>query len=121
MHMKNSRRKFLKNIAGSSAAVAFGGLGAGFTPKSYRNIPGANDRIRVAVIGSNGRGAGMAATFAKQANTEVIYICDVEEKARQKGVDAVVKAGKDAPKGENDFRKMLLDKNVDATYIATPD
>ena len=54
-------------------------------------------------------------------NTEVIYVCDVEEKARQKGIDAVIKTGKDAPKGENDFRKTLLDKDVDATYIATPD
>ena len=119
--MKNSRRRFIKNIAGSSAAIVLGGLGAGFTPKSYRKIMGANDRIKVAVIGANGRGSGMAATFANQANTEVIYVCDVEEKARQKGINAVVKAGKDAPKGENDFRKMLVDKNVDATYIATPD
>lgn len=119
--MTHSRRKFIKNVAGSTAAIAIGGMGVGFSPKSYRRIIGANDRIRVAVIGSNGRGAGMAATFAKQDNTEVIYVCDVEEKARQKGINAVVKAGKDAPKGENDFRKMLLDKNVDATYIATPD
>src|SRR5690348_10190674 len=119
--MTHSRRKFIKNVAGSTAAIAIGGIGVGFSPKSYRKIIGANDRIRVAVIGSNGRGAGMAATFAKQDNTEVIYVCDVEDKARQKGIDAVVKAGKDAPKGENDFRKMLLDKNVDATYIATPD
>ncbi len=119
--MKNSRRRFIKNIAGGSAAVAIGGIASGFTAKSYRNIKGANDRIRVGVIGSNGRGSGMAATFARQPNTDVIYVCDVEVKARQKGIDAVVKAGKDAPKGENDFRKMLLDKDVDATYIATPD
>ncbi len=119
--MTNSRRKFIKNIAGSTTAIAIGGIAAGFSPKSYRKIIGANDRIRVGVIGSNGRGSGMAATFAKQANTDVIYVCDVEEKARQKGIAAVVKAGKEAPKGENDFRKMLLDKNVDATYIATPD
>src|SRR4051812_30422059 len=98
--MKNSRRKFIKNVAGSSAAVAFGGLASGFTAKSYRNIVGANDHIRVAVIGSNGRGAGMAATFAKQPNTDVIFICDVEAGARQKGIDAVVKTGKEAPKGE---------------------
>ncbi len=119
--MKNSRRKFIKNISAGSAAVTFGGIGLGFSSKSYGNIIGANDRIRVAVIGSNGRGSGMAATFAKQPNTEVIYICDVEEKARQKGIDAVVKTGKDAPKGENDFRKALLNKDVDAAYIATPD
>lgn len=45
--MKNSRRRFLKNIAGSSAAIVLGGVGAGFSPKSYRKIMGANDSIRV--------------------------------------------------------------------------
>ncbi len=119
--MKNSRRRFIKNLAGGSAALALGGVSSSFTANSYRRIIGANDHIRVAVIGANGRGAGMAATFAKQDNTDVIYVCDVDEKARQKGINAVVKAGKEAPKGENDFRIMLLDKNVDATYIATPD
>jgi predicted dehydrogenase len=119
--MKNSRRKFIKDVAGTSAAVAFGGIGLGFSPKSYKNILGANDRIRIAVIGTNGRGAGMGATFAKQANTEVLYVCDVEEKAKQKGIAAVVQAGKAAPKGVNDFRTVLGDKNLDAVYIATPD
>src|SRR5689334_4773697 len=119
--MKHSRRQFLKNISLASGAVAIGGAGLGFTSKSYKRIVGANDRVRVAVIGSNGRGAGMAATFAKQDNTDVIFVCDVDEKARQKGINSVQKAGKDAPKGENDFRKILVDKNVDATYIATPD
>src|ERR1700712_5546137 len=102
--MENSRRTFLKNVSAGSAAVAIGGIGVGFSSKSYANIMGANDRIRVAVIGANGRGSGMAATFAKQENTEVIYICDVDQKAREKGINAVVKAGKEAPKGENDFR-----------------
>ena len=119
--MKKSRRSFLKNLAQSSAAVAIGGVGMGFSSKNYRKIIGANDRIRLGVIGANGRGAAMAPVFAKQANTEVTYVCDVDEKARQRGIDAVVKIGKEAPKGENDFRKMLLDKNIDAVYIATPD
>ncbi|MGI8584636.1 MAG: Gfo/Idh/MocA family protein [Chitinophagaceae bacterium] len=119
--MKNSRRKFIKNITAGSAGVAFGGMGLGFSSKSYNNIMGANDRIRIAVIGANGRGSGMAAIFAKQPNTEVIYVCDVEEKARQKGIDAVVKAGKAAPKKAHDFRRVLVDKDLDAVYIATPD
>ncbi len=119
--MKKTRRTFIRNLAQGSAVVAFGGAGLGFTAKNYRKIMGANDRIRVGVIGCNGRGAAMAPIFAKQANTEVIYICDVDEKARTKGIEAVVKTGKDAPKGENDFRKALLDKNMDAAYIATPD
>jgi predicted dehydrogenase len=119
--MKSSRRKFIKNMAGTAAALTAGSITSSFTAKSYRRIIGANDTVQMAVIGCNGRGAGMAAIFAKQPLTDVVYMCDVEEKARQKGIDAVVKAGKQAPKGENDFRKMLLDKNVDAVYIATPD
>jgi predicted dehydrogenase len=119
--MKNSRRKFIKNVTAGSAAVAFGGIGLGFSSKSYNNIIGSNDRIGIAVIGANGRGSGMAAIFAKQANTEVVYLCDVEDKARQKGISAVVATGKIAPKGVNDFRTILDDKNLDAVYIATPD
>jgi predicted dehydrogenase len=119
--MKSSRRKFIKNMAGTAAVLTAGNITSSFTAKSYRRIIGANNTVHMAVIGCNGRGAGMAAIFAKQPLTDVVYMCDVEEKARQKGIDAVVKAGKQAPKGENDFRKMLLDKNVDAVYIATPD
>ena len=96
--MRKSRRAFLKNLARGSAVVAIGGVGVGFSSKSYRKIIGANDHIRLGVIGANGRGAAMAPIFAKQPNAEVAYVCDVDEKARQKGIDAVVKAGKDAPK-----------------------
>jgi len=119
--MKNSRRKFIKDVTTTSAGLAFGGMGLGFSSKSYNNIVGANDRVRMAVIGTNGRGAGMGAIFAKQANTEVMYVCDVEEKARQKGIAAVIKTGKAAPKGVNDFRTILIDKDLDAVFIATPD
>src|SRR5476651_1712225 len=119
--MRKSRRTFLKNIAQGSAVIAIGGIGETFGAKSYNRIIGANDRIHMAVIGCNGRGEAMAPIFAKQENTQVDFICDVDEKARMKGINAVIKAGKDAPKGENDFRKMLLNKDIDAVYIATPD
>lgn len=119
--MTNSRRKFIKNITASTAAVAVGGIASGFTPKSYRRIIGANDRITVGIMGTNGRGAGMAANFAKQKNTEVIYICDVEEKALAKGIAAVKQAvGKD-PKAIKDFRTILPDKDLVAMYLAPPD
>ncbi len=119
--MQKSRRSFLKNLAGSTALVAMGGAGTAFTAKSYRKIIGANDRIRMVVIGCNGRGAAMAPIFAKQPNTEVSFVCDVDEKARQKGIAEVVKAGKDAPAGKNDFRQLMQGNQVDAAYIATPD
>jgi hypothetical protein len=58
--MKKSRRSFLRNLAQGSAVAAIGGVNLNFTAKSYRRIAGANDRIHMAVIGCNGRGAAMA-------------------------------------------------------------
>jgi hypothetical protein len=45
--MGNSRRIFIRNVAAGSAAMAFGGVAKGFSAKSYRNIIGANDHIRL--------------------------------------------------------------------------
>jgi predicted dehydrogenase len=119
--MTNSRRTFIKNMTASTAAVAIGGVASGFTAKSYRKIVGANDRITVGIMGTNGRGAGMAANFARQKNTEVVYICDVEEKALAKGVAAVKKVTNTEPKAVKDFRTILTDKDLVAMYLAPPD
>jgi len=114
--MDNKRRDFIKK---TGSFVALGGLA--FSTQSYRRIVGANDRITVGVMGCNGRGAGMAANFARQKDTEVIYICDVEEKALAKGINAVKKASGKEPKGVKDFRTILSDKDLDAMYLAPPD
>jgi predicted dehydrogenase len=114
--MPHTRRHFIKNTG------TFAALGAlGFSTSSYRRIIGANDRITVGIMGTNGRGAGMAANFARQKDTEVIYICDVEEKALAKGVNAVKKAVGKEPKSVKDFRTILSDKDLDAMYLAPPD
>src|SRR5664280_2167137 len=75
----------------------------------------------VAGIGCNSRGASMAATFARQKNAEVIYICDVDDIAMQKGIKSVKEVTGKEPKGVRDFRKILDDKDLDAVYIAAPD
>lgn len=119
--MKNSRRDFIKNMAAGSTVLAVGGIGYGFSPRSYSRIIGANDRIAVGVMGTNGRGAGMSRTFAKQKNTEVICICDVDDNALAKGIRTVENEVHKTPKAEKDFRKMLEDRNMDAVYLAPPD
>lgn len=114
--MNNSRRRFIRNTG------TFVGLGAlGFSSKSYGRIIGANDRITVGVMGTNGRGSGMAASFARQKDVEVIYICDVDDKAMAKGIASVKKVTNTEPKGVKDFRTSLSDKSLDAMYLAPPD
>ena len=117
--MEKTRRDFLKNMAATTSFISLGGLG--FSAKSYGRIVGANDRIAMGVMGTNGRGAGMAKNFAKQKNTEVLFICDVEENALAKGVNAVKSVTGQAPGTEKDIRRLLENKNIDAMLLAPPD
>jgi len=117
-----SRRKFIKNVAASSAALSFGGVAFGMSAKGYRNIIGANDRINVAMIGVNSRGKSMSGTFASQKNANVACICDVDERAIPKAIAAAMEVNPAIkPKSEKDCRKVMEDKTIDAIYIATPD
>ncbi|MDP3914054.1 MAG: Gfo/Idh/MocA family oxidoreductase [Bacteroidota bacterium] len=118
----DNRRDFMKKVAVTSAGLAIGGTAFGFSAKSYKNIIGANDRVHVAAIGLNGRGNSMVGTIAKQKNTEVSCVCDVDSRTMPKAINSVLKAGQTtAPKSEGDCRKVLEDKSIDAIYIATPD
>lgn len=118
------RRDFIKKVAIGTAGIAIGGRAVGFSAKSYRSIQGANERIRVATIGLNGRGNGMSRTFARQNNVEVSCICDVDVRAMDKALKTIMSvtpAPANAPKKEGDCRKVCEDKSIDAIYIATPD
>lgn len=115
---KTTRRDFLKQVGTSGLALSIGGMG--FSAKSYANIIGANERINMAVMGTNGRGAGMAKNFQMFKNVEMIYVCDVETKALEKGMKAVKDVGGN-PKAIKDVRKMLEDKSLDGLLITAPD
>ena len=119
--MADSRRIFLKKAVAGTVGLTVGGHIIASTARGYKNISSANEVIHVAVIGCNSRGASMAGTFARQKNTEVIYICDVDDLAMKKGINSVKEATGREPEGVRDFRKILDDKNLDAFYIATPD
>ncbi|MDR2495796.1 MAG: Gfo/Idh/MocA family oxidoreductase [Tannerellaceae bacterium] len=113
-----SRRTFIKQTTAAGVALSLGGMN--LSARSYANIVGANERIQVAVMGTNGRGAVMAQLFQQAGQANVAYVCDVDEAALAKGVKAVTGAG-GSPKTEKDIRKLLADKNLDALYYATPD
>ena len=80
----SSRRGFVKKTALSSAAMMAGGVLPQFSAKSYARIVGANDMLRVSVMGVNNRGTALAKTFAQQDICDVIQICDVDNRATAK-------------------------------------
>ncbi len=115
-----NRRNFLKKAAASTAMLTFGGL-PGFSSKSYFNIMGANDKIRIGAIGVNSRGSALAQNFAKMEGCSLDYVCDVDSRALAKCADAITKLTGNKPKGEKDLRRLYEKKDLDAVIIATPD
>ncbi|CAH0996412.1 Inositol 2-dehydrogenase/D-chiro-inositol 3-dehydrogenase [Emticicia aquatica] len=81
---------------------------------------GANDRMRVAVIGINGRGKDHISGFMKQDNVEVATLCDVDNVVLQSGAKAFEEKYSKKVQTEQDLRKVYEDKSIDAVSIATP-
>ena len=117
----DSRRSFIKKTAAASVAVSLGGILPSFSAKSYGRIIGANEKIRVSVMGVNSRGTALARSFAQTKNCEVIHICDVDSRAITKCMTELEKYQDFKAKGFKDFRESLQDKDTDAMVIATPD
>lgn len=115
MNTNVNRRHFIKQtgLAGLSLA-AIGKLG------SVRAADSPNKRIRVGIMGVNGRGMNHVTSYLSLPNCEIAYICDVDSRAVDKAVAAVCKKQATKPKGVGDFRKILDDPEVDAISIATP-
>ena len=109
------RRKFLKAAALTTAGVTIG------APMIGRNIRGANRRVNVAVFGTNGRGMELTRVFARTPDSWVHGIGDVDTRAVTKAQKAAEETSGHKPKGNQDFRRFLDDRDVDAVVIATPD
>ncbi|PLK44689.1 Gfo/Idh/MocA family protein [Emticicia sp. TH156] len=81
---------------------------------------GANDRLRVAVIGVNGRGKDHISGFSKLDNVEVATLCDVDKVVlNERAADFEKKYAKKIHI-EQDLRRVYEDKSIDAVSIATP-
>lgn len=108
------RRRFLKQSTTLSAGLAV----LPHLPKS--SAAGANRRVRIAIMGCNGRGMAHISSFLRQPDVEISYICDVDQRAIDSGVAAVKKKQSTPVKGVTDFRSALEDPDLDALSIATP-
>jgi hypothetical protein len=77
--MKKSRREFIKQSALATAATYVGAMG--FSAKSYGNIIGANDRVRVGVVGYSDRFRGSLlpcfTNHHKEMNFDIVGVSDI--------------------------------------------
>ena len=108
------RRDALKFSAGAGLLFAVSGT------KSSGRIIGANDTIRLAVAGVNGRGASHVQEFSNIKGVAVTHLIDPDTRTYAKYMKGLTEKNGHAPVCVQDSRKALEDKNIDAISIATP-
>jgi len=85
-------------------------------------VLGANDRIRVAMIGVGRRGLlGEALMFAKDSNVDLAVVCDTWRQRREAAADRIQKTLGTTPELSLSWQDVLARKDIDAVIIATPD
>lgn len=102
--MPVTRRAFLASasLLGTSAAWA-----------------GANDRLRLGVIGLGDRAGDILNALGDLSSVEVAAVCDPDENRLRERAEQVEKLSKRKPARHADLRRILDDKSVDAVVVAT--
>lgn len=105
-----TRRSFLKQTFAAGAAVT--------VARPFARILGANDDVRVAVVGINGRGGDHIGELRRIPGVRIVGLCDVDKSVLER-------RARDFSKREEkvatctDVRKLLEDPNLDAITVAT--
>ena len=111
------RKKFIQ-----TSAVA--GLGTAILPKLAFSDIVSNKRIKIGVIGTGLRGQWVLWLAAKYPEIDIPAICDIDDDMIESALKILKDAQKPEPKvykkGDEDFRNMVTNEELDGVYIATP-
>ena len=108
-----SRRKFIRN---SATAAAFLTIPTIIPATAF----GANDRVRAAVLGVNGRGMNHVEGFEELKDVELAYLCDPDALILAKRAREVEEKYGHKVGTVKDLRDLFDKKDVDVVSVATP-
>lgn len=116
-----NRRQFLKNSILTTASLSLAPtLARAQSNPANAQVIGANDDIRVAVVGLNGRGKNHLDNLSNLKGVRVVAVCDVDRAVLDK-IGAYTKEKYNVtPQVYQDYRKLLENKDIDAVTLATP-
>ena len=100
-----TRRTFLKQAAIGAAVLAY--------PSS--KVLGANDRVRVGMIGVGDRGNDLLDQVVKVPNVELVVMADVYSRRRDQAKSKVP-----GIQTVSDYRRLLDMKDIDGVIVASP-
>jgi predicted dehydrogenase len=121
--MSQSRRDFIKKTAITTAGVYMGA--SAFSAKSYRNIIGSNDRVRIGIVGFSDRHKSSHIpcfmNHYQELNFDVVAVSDIWSRRREEGAALwKEKMQHDITSCRNN-EEMYSKKLVDAVFISTAD
>ena len=115
--LRQNRRAFLKRAAATAGvATTFAIAGT----RASGRVLGANDRVRIAVAGINGRGRTHLAGFGPMKDVEIAYLVDPDSRLFDSRSKIVKETAGNTPVCVKDIRQALEDKHLDAVSIVTP-
>ena len=118
---KMPRREFLKDAAAGVAGIAVTSLPAA----SYARILGANDRVRVGIVGFSDRfRQALLPAFgkvAKEFDFEIVAVSDIWGRRRDEGVAEIEKVTGARPRAFRNNEEMYEARVSDAVMISTAD
>ncbi len=112
MSHQNCRRDFLKALSIAGSAISLSAV-------SYSRVLGANERLRVASVGTGGKGWSDLNGVAASPQVQVVALCNIDSSYKHLG-----QAAEKFPQARQyaDWRKLLDEsKDVDAVIVSTPD
>ena len=111
-----TRKEFLKAslVGGTAAALTSARMYGATAPTGS-----ANEDVRIAIVGINGKGGAHIKDFKKTPGCKIVALCDVDSQVLAKRVAELAK-DHISVKTYADYRKLLEDKSIDAVVIATP-
>lgn len=111
-----NRRQFISKTGTAAAALSTMQL----MGNTQRWI-GANDRLRIGLVGIHGMGKAHLKEFQQLKNVEVAALCDIDSTLFPEVIQKFyTDKGLKSPKTYSDMRKMYEDKSIDGVTIVTP-
>ena len=129
MEKNQTRRKFIATaVSGAVATVVVPSAFSGEQPEPTVSKPtvipkeafGANDRVRIATLGINGRGYSHVNSIMALKDAEVVALCDPDMRVAARRAKEFEQSYQKKVRTEQDFRRIYDDKNIDAVSIASP-
>jgi len=124
-----NRRQFLRRAAGASIGAVSFPYFVRSSALGQRARVAPSNRIVMGCIGVGGQGTGNMNAFMRSSDVQVVAVCDVDTKHRERGKKIVEDYyAKKSPAGTykgctayNDFRELLAQKDINTVSVCTPD